>query len=97
MNRELLHELLDVVLEVQETGDYACFNVSNHGSGVMVYHISGGFTRERDYDYTAYCNINDTGTLQEMVDYFKGIKKSPHPGRYTGCNERDRDAYEVQI
>lgn len=75
MNRELLHELLDVVLEVQEAGDYAYFDVSNYGSNVTVHHISGGFARERDYDYAAYCNINDTGTLQGMVDYFKGIKK----------------------
>lgn len=35
-------------------------------------------------------------TVRRHEEIMMLIKKSCHPGRYTGCNERDRGADEVQ-
>lgn len=79
MNRELVHELLDAVLDVQEAGDYASLDVSNHGSMIMAYHIRGGFKIGKRFNYSSSRNTSDTEELQEIISYFKDVKKALTP------------------
>lgn len=78
-NRQLVHELLDAVLDLHESEDYVDFETSNHGFQIFLKHQAGGFDSIRDYECFEGFHFEDTQKLQEMIDYFRNIKKALTP------------------
>lgn len=71
--RELIHQLVDRVLDVQEqTNHYASVDMSNFGSFLSVRVTEGGWGAEKDYSLSEDFEkdkIVDSVRLQRALDY----------------------------
>lgn len=74
MNRKLLHELLDAVLDVQELGYYAGVEFHNAGYEVFAKHMIGEFDPDKDYGLFKGCDATDNKKIRDMIDYFRSVK-----------------------
>lgn len=56
MDRKKIHELLDLILEIQERGEgkngypYVSIDFSNYGSRIVLWAQENGFAIDEDYD-----------------------------------------------
>lgn len=78
-NRRLVHELLDAVIDARETGDHVHLAISDMGYGIFASHIAGGFDTHKKYDLYKGCNLDETEKIQELIAYFRNIKKALTP------------------
>lgn len=83
MNRKLIHELVDLVLDVNEAGDYATFELpSSYINTAHVNHMKGGHDKSREYDHWELLFNNDD--LKREIKYFRNrlaeLKNAPSGG-----------------
>lgn len=69
MDRKKIHELLDLILEIQERGKgkdgypYVNIEFSNYGGGILLCAQENGFVANRDYDL-----FDDIATDKQLDD-----------------------------
>ena len=89
ITREMVHELLDMVLDIQAAGDFACFTYSGHAIPVVSIGYTKGKFRESGFDYyTGICDsaINEYLSIMEKL---KEIKNAPDAGTSKGSVQMD--------
>lgn len=66
--KRIIIALLDRVMKLQENGHYAMFELSNHGSDVLIFAMKGGFKSGYGFDFTEALMLTDENiVLSTMI------------------------------
>lgn len=89
-DRELIHQLVDKVLDVREQTDhYVSVEIKNYGSDISVWTMKGGLDKDKDFDLHCGLDIEDADRLGTVMAYLDGLLNEKDPG---GGNRK-----EVQV
>lgn len=78
-DRELIHQLVDKVLDVQEqTGHFSDAEISNCGYDIHVWVMRGGFDENKDFSLSEGFDKDNEARIRSVIDYLDNLlKKDP--------------------
>lgn len=79
IDKKLVHDLADVIMDVKEAGDYADLELGKYGSCISVRYAAGGFDTHKKYDLC--CEAYSEEGIERVIKCFRGILKEKDPGR----------------
>ena len=65
--KRIIISLLDRVMELQENGHYASFELSNYGSEISIYAMKGGFSMKDEYGFCDYFMLTNSEKIQKVM------------------------------
>lgn len=89
MTREMVHEMLDLVLDIQAAGDFACFTYSGHSIPVVSVGYAKGELGNSSFDYYADICAPTIDRYPSIVEKLKEIKNAPEAATSKGSVQMD--------
>ncbi len=91
INREAIHKLVDVVLDIQEQGShYANLEMSNFGYDISVNAQTDGYDAFNDCELCERFNLDDSEKYDEVMDFLNTLRAEKEEPQ-TGATVRDSD------